>query len=173
MKLSDIRTGCPPRIIGQSPCSLLQKILAENDFARILIVTSQDLMNPCVRWYSERREILTNVHGNPVEWELQTGTLVEDSCAILKAKHFLLSESSMSNNLALMGGIVGRDHHVYGLTNQFTQSWLLRCHTPNLTVHKIRRAPDPVSSRWPKGVQPLIDWLTTLGPEKFSMQKPC
>jgi len=161
-----------PRIAYQSPCGFMQKILSTKDFTRVLLVTSQDLLNPCVKWLGKNRNNLTNVHGETVEWELQTGNIVEDVCAIMKAQHFIISESSMSQNLMLYAAAaLDVPRNIYGFHYQL--HWMLGCGIPNAKLNLWQRRPDPISEHWPPGVAPLIDWLVSIGPEMFEKPRKC
>mmetsp|Transcript_47625 Transcript_47625/g.101956 ORF Transcript_47625/g.101956 Transcript_47625/m.101956 type:complete len:685 (-) Transcript_47625:65-2119(-) len=154
------------RMWRQPPCAFYEMLISESDWENVLLITTQDLTNPCVRYLDAKRSTLRNRNGQLLKWELQTGNIVSDVCAILRAKHLVVSSSSMTHNLALLGSTL-MEKHVYTLNwGSWRKEWLLRCHTPNMTLHKwentgIKKGGPrwPNSSKVKSSFQPIIDWL--------------
>lgn len=87
------------RIIEQPPCALYEKVISEGSFNRVLFISTKELASPCFVWLKDYRNRTRNRFGQDVKVEIQTGSLLEDICAVLKARHFVLSGSSFAHNL--------------------------------------------------------------------------
>jgi len=78
------------------PCSLYEKVIAEEGFRHVLVVTSSDRLNPCVSWL-EKRATRSNY-----SFRVQSKTLLEDSCALLRARNLFLSYSTFPESMAVL-----------------------------------------------------------------------
>eukprot|EP00419_Tripos_fusus_P061358 CAMPEP_0172907214 /NCGR_PEP_ID=MMETSP1075-20121228/178399_1 /TAXON_ID=2916 /ORGANISM="Ceratium fusus, Strain PA161109" /LENGTH=200 /DNA_ID=CAMNT_0013764793 /DNA_START=59 /DNA_END=657 /DNA_ORIENTATION=- len=78
------------------PCSLYEKVIAEEGFQHVLVVTSSDRLNPCVSWF-EKRAMWSNY-----SVRVQSKTLLEDSCALLRARNLFLSYSTFPESMAVL-----------------------------------------------------------------------
>lgn len=87
---------------AEPPCSLYEKIIVEGGFRSVLVVTTTDRRNPCVAWF----EALANRF--PVSIKVQTRSLLEDSCALLQARHLVLSYSTFAETMAMLSTRVQR-----------------------------------------------------------------
>jgi len=87
-----------PYVWGQPPCSMYEKILneAKGKYKRMLIVTSPDKRNPCIQRLQE------SAKRRNMGIRIQSDTLLKDSCALLQAKHMVLSFSTLPESLVLM-----------------------------------------------------------------------
>jgi len=90
--------GNSDRLWRQPVCYFYEKIIGEKDYKQVLIITSQDLSNPCLQYLNDRRDIIRNKHGQLLRWELQTGSLVEDVCAMLRVFHGDILAPEMPNS---------------------------------------------------------------------------
>eukprot|EP00405_Crypthecodinium_cohnii_P029765 CAMPEP_0206502108 /NCGR_PEP_ID=MMETSP0324_2-20121206/53785_1 /ASSEMBLY_ACC=CAM_ASM_000836 /TAXON_ID=2866 /ORGANISM="Crypthecodinium cohnii, Strain Seligo" /LENGTH=679 /DNA_ID=CAMNT_0053990207 /DNA_START=83 /DNA_END=2119 /DNA_ORIENTATION=+ len=155
-----------PRMMEQPPCPFYKKLINSGNFTRVLIVTSQDLANPCVEWLNLYRQNLTNSKGELVKMELQTGSLEQDSCAILKAQQIAPSHSSMLHNLIVVAAAL-HPVTVYLSRRAFDPRWMLGCSATatNVTFHlytgtTTRRGPtNPISGLpVPHTLTAALDW---------------
>ncbi|CAE7675543.1 unnamed protein product [Symbiodinium microadriaticum] len=80
----------------QPPCTLYRKIIEEEGFKKVRIVTSPDLRHTCVGWMK------ANAAQMGVKVLVQAGSLLEDFCTLAKASNLVLSYSSLSDNAALL-----------------------------------------------------------------------
>merc|ERR1712232_482453 len=81
----------------QPPCSMYEKIIQEGNFQRVLVVTSPDRRNPCVRWlqsFGAQRSIDVRTQSSDF-W-------LWDMCYLLNARHLALSYSSFADFSALL-----------------------------------------------------------------------
>jgi|GEM_PF-61610 len=76
----------------QPSLSYYQKIIQDNDYQDIVIVTEQDRHNPCINALKEWRPSI----------KIQTGTLEEDISTILSAKNLVIGKGSFALTLAMM-----------------------------------------------------------------------
>ena len=86
----------------QPPCAMYERIIADFKFTRILVVTSPDRLNPCLGWLQE----FANRTSLPMS--VQTSSLLEDVCTLLRASNLVLSHSSFLQSLALLSKVVQR-----------------------------------------------------------------
>jgi len=84
------------------PCSLYEKVIAEEGFRHVLVVTSKDRLNPCVSWFETRAK------GSNYSLKVQSKTLLEDACALLKAQNLFLSYSTFPESMAVLSSQVRR-----------------------------------------------------------------
>jgi len=156
------------RMVEQPFCWFYEKLIGDSDWERVLLVTSQDLRNPCIRYLDTRRSQIRNRNGQLLQWELQTSNIISDTCALLKARHFITSMSSFSHNLAVLAASM-HPIQVYQLVPlQWRNVWMLRCGIPNMTLHLYNNNNLPTkNATWDNGTQvedsyyPLINFLLT------------
>jgi len=148
------------------PCSLYQRIIEDGGFARVLLVTSPDLRNPCVRWLQD----LSAASGQ-FSLQLQSGTVLEDACAILRARHLTLSYSSFGHNLAVMSQHL-RTIYTRGV---FDEHWLMNCDTW-VGVRIVRY---DVATSWDRhypyneSYRGALEWLVTYPAEAVLGPRAC
>lgn len=87
-----------------TPCSLFDKIFSEGKFKHLLIVTSPDRRHPCARMFQER------VERGEGHIKVQSDSIVDDACALLRAPHLALSYSTLAEGIALLSD---RAQHLY------------------------------------------------------------
>lgn len=98
---------------GEIPCSLFQSIRERFGLLQTLIVTSPDRRHPCAQ------ESTAN-HGKSVS--VQSQSVWEDACALMRAKHSVLSKSTFSEFFTLISDRVSSIHHS-GLFNYGAVRW--------------------------------------------------
>eukprot|EP00913_Durusdinium_trenchii_P019012 g17868.t1 len=81
----------------QPPCTMYRKIivLAQFDIS-VIVVTSPDLRHVCVEW------LKSNAASLGIEVVIQSGSLMEDFCALAKASNLVLSFSTLGDNAAVL-----------------------------------------------------------------------
>jgi len=83
----------------QPPCAFYRKTIESKPgggrFDRVLLITSDGKQNPCVQ------ELQSGLDKN-ISVTVQRGSMIEDSCAILRAQNLVLSYSTFSHGLAMM-----------------------------------------------------------------------
>jgi len=113
------------RVMAQPPCALYETVIKQNRYNRVLMISSVDKANPCLgEWLDDYRLRAINVAGEPMRIDVQTGNITHDVCAMLKARHVVLSDSSMSHNLM---GISPNVRTIYGERGMFMDENLLQC----------------------------------------------
>lgn len=80
----------------QPPCTMYRKIIVEEGFTKVIVVTSPDLRHVCVEW------LKSNAASLGVEVVIQSGSLREDFCALAKASNLVLSFSTLGDNAAVL-----------------------------------------------------------------------
>lgn len=87
----------------QPPCAFYRKAIESKPgggrFDRILLITSDGKQNPCVKELQSGLDKRISV-------TVQRGSMLEDSCAILRAQNLVLSYSTFSHGLAMMSSNV-------------------------------------------------------------------
>eukprot|EP00930_Biecheleria_cincta_P000646 TRINITY_DN10146_c0_g1_i1.p1 TRINITY_DN10146_c0_g1~~TRINITY_DN10146_c0_g1_i1.p1 ORF type:complete len:355 (+),score=81.48 TRINITY_DN10146_c0_g1_i1:103-1167(+) len=87
----------------QPPCAFYRKAVESKPgggrFDRILLITSDGKPNPCVK------ELQSGLDKS-ISVTVQRGSMLEDSCAILRAQNLVLSYSTFSHGLAMMSSNV-------------------------------------------------------------------
>merc|ERR1712217_788658 len=71
---------------GQPPCAMYEKIILDEGYTRVLIVTSGK--PPCAAWFQK----FGKKHN--VEIKVQTGSILQDFCALARARRLVLSFST-------------------------------------------------------------------------------
>jgi len=160
--------AAPGRMTEQPPCSFYKKLINDRNFARVLIITSQDLANPCVEWLNMHRTNLTNSKGELVKMELQTGSLEQDACAILKARQIAPSHSSLLHNLIVVAAATHPVTVFLSRRAAFDAHWLLACSASAANVtfhfydgtHTMKGPTNPISGLpVPHTLKAALDWL--------------
>ena len=100
------------------PCTMYEKIIREEGFAEVLVVTSPDRRHACVSWF----EGFQQRTGLSVKVTLQTNSLADDFCTLTRARNLVLSFSTLSNAAAIMSKRVKR---VY--LRQFALNSMMNC----------------------------------------------
>merc|ERR1719203_2091800 len=87
-----------PYVWGQPPCRMYEKILLDTKgkYRHLLLVTSPDRRNPCIQSIQD----LGRKQGFSVR--VQSGSLLQDSCALLQARHLVVSFSTLPESLAFL-----------------------------------------------------------------------
>merc|ERR1719188_939569 len=79
---------------AKASCSFFKKVLAVHGFQSVRVITEKDLSHPCI-------DVLREALGSNLS--VQTGSLEEDSCAIMHARHLAVgSWSTFSQALELL-----------------------------------------------------------------------
>lgn len=85
----------------QPPCAFYRKVIESKPggdrFVRILLITSGGKQNPCVEYLQSDTSLSVTV---------QRASMLEDSCALLRAQNLVLSYSTFSHGLAMMSSNV-------------------------------------------------------------------
>eukprot|EP00930_Biecheleria_cincta_P039985 TRINITY_DN27433_c0_g1_i1.p1 TRINITY_DN27433_c0_g1~~TRINITY_DN27433_c0_g1_i1.p1 ORF type:complete len:503 (-),score=62.19 TRINITY_DN27433_c0_g1_i1:14-1489(-) len=114
----DLNRGAHHWLWAQPPCSMFEKIVREEGYTSILVVTSPDKHHACVPWFEEMKERT----GLNVKVIIQAKKLAEDFCALAKAENLVLSFSTLSNAAAIMSKRLRR---VY--VREFALNSLMNC----------------------------------------------
>jgi len=80
----------------QPPCTMYRKIIVEEGFKKVIVVTSPDLRHVCVEW------LKSNAASLGIEVVIQSASLMEDFCALAKASNLVLSFSTLGDNAAVL-----------------------------------------------------------------------
>eukprot|EP00441_Pelagodinium_beii_P012576 CAMPEP_0197684982 /NCGR_PEP_ID=MMETSP1338-20131121/100264_1 /TAXON_ID=43686 ORGANISM="Pelagodinium beii, Strain RCC1491" /NCGR_SAMPLE_ID=MMETSP1338 /ASSEMBLY_ACC=CAM_ASM_000754 /LENGTH=118 /DNA_ID=CAMNT_0043266761 /DNA_START=135 /DNA_END=487 /DNA_ORIENTATION=- len=75
---------------------MIKKIIVEDGYKRVLIITSPDRRHACVKW------LLDEAASLGVEVTVQAGSLLEDFCALVRAENLVLSFSTLGDNAAVL-----------------------------------------------------------------------
>lgn len=78
------------------PCRTFEQILRDEGLSQIVVVTSDDQRHPCVQWlldWGQEAEV-------PVA--VQSGSLWQDACVLLRARNLVLAYSTFSEHLAIL-----------------------------------------------------------------------
>ncbi|CAK9012403.1 unnamed protein product [Durusdinium trenchii] len=100
------------------PCTMYEKIIQEDGYSDVLVVTSQDRRHACVSWFEE----LPRRTGLKVNVTFQTSSLAEDFCALVKSRNMVVSFSTLSNAAAVLSKNLKR---IY--VRNFAQNSMLNC----------------------------------------------
>ncbi|CAE7913971.1 unnamed protein product, partial [Symbiodinium sp. KB8] len=114
----NMEAGAHHWLWANPPCTMYEKIIREEGFTQVLIVTSPDRRHACVPWFENFRERT----GLNVKITLQTNSLAEDFCTLARARNLVLSFSTLSNAAAIMSKRVKR---VY--LRQFALNSMMNC----------------------------------------------
>lgn len=88
------------------PCGMYQKILEEDGYRKVLVVTSPNLRHPCVQWFQERASRAPR----DLEVRVQATILLNDTCRMLKARNICLSFSTFPEALAILSQNVRKNY---------------------------------------------------------------
>ncbi|CAE7296884.1 unnamed protein product [Symbiodinium pilosum] len=80
----------------QPPCTMYRKIIVEEGFKKVLVVTSPDLRHVCIEW------LKSNAANLGIEVIVQAQSLREDFCALTRASNLVLSFSTLGDNAAVL-----------------------------------------------------------------------
>lgn len=110
----------------QPPCAMYGKIIEENNYSDVLVLvgksvveygTTETTTHPCISWlkaYGKKTNVTVRI---------QSSTVLNDACAIYKAKHLVLSYSTFGESLALLSGAARRLYYY----NAFHEHSALNC----------------------------------------------
>jgi len=103
---ADLDMGAIPNhwLWNHPPCSMYKKIITEEGFKHVVLVTSPDQRHPCIKWpwFQDR------AREGAISFRVQSGTLLEDSCALLQAHNLVLSFSTFPEAMAVLSTRVKR-----------------------------------------------------------------
>jgi len=135
------------------PCSMYKKIITEEGFKHVVLITSPDLRHPCVKWpwFQDR------VNEGAITFRVQSGTLLDDTCHLLRAHNLVLSFSTFPEAMALQSTHVKRIFsrvHFQEHTVMDGNGW------EGTTVHRYDVPIDENNhfDRYPNTMAGLIDW---------------
>ncbi|CAJ1365422.1 unnamed protein product [Effrenium voratum] len=136
------------------PCTMYEKIIREENFQEVLVVTSPDMRHACVAWFQNLNASLD------VKVTVQAKSLAEDFCTLAQAKHLVLSFSTLSNAAAALSK---RLEKVY--VRQFAHNSLLNCQVwPGVSVVQYAM---PITEQhhepYNNTYAGVIEWLGFLG----------
>lgn len=159
------RLAATPRIWTMPPCAMFEKVVRDGGFERVVVVTSPDRRNPCVAWF----EAFSARSGVAVE--LQSGSVLEDACALLRAEHLMLSYSSFGHNLALLSDRLRR---IY-TRGVFDPHWLLGCDVgPDIGLLKFDIAVGPGNTGpYDDSVEGAVDFVRSYPLDGVLGPTPC
>jgi len=80
----------------QPPCTMYKRIIEEDGYKRVRIVTSSDLRHVCISWLMEKSKELG------ISVEVQATDLMKDFCTLGRAENLVLSYSSLCDAAALI-----------------------------------------------------------------------
>jgi hypothetical protein len=111
----------------QPPCSMYDKIIKGNKYTAVLVLigkptdefgtTESEGLHPCIPWlkaYGKKTNITVRI---------QSSSVLEDACAVYRARHLVLSYSTFGESLALLSGAARRLYHY----NRFHDHSALNC----------------------------------------------
>jgi len=86
------------------PCSMYKKIITDWGFKHVVLVTSPDQRHPCIKWpwFQDR------ANEGAFTFRVQSSTLLNDACALLRARNLVLSFSTFPEAMALLSTRVKR-----------------------------------------------------------------
>lgn len=113
----DLFQGSPdstalPQLWWSPPCSMYSKIISEEGYRRVLLITSPDRSHPCLEWL-QAFKVGRSQDEAPVQVSVQSASLLEDVCKLMSAQNLVLAYSTLSETLALLSERVRR---LYGRT---------------------------------------------------------
>lgn len=139
----------------QPPCWTYQKIILSGGYKDVLVITEPELhrgqiRHPCIRWL--------RAYGvsSGVSVRVQSTSLVEDACAIYRAKNLVLACSTFSESLAVLSG---KAKQIY-FYNAFRENSAMNCYLwPNASLYAFFG--ESVNDLYQNNVTALIDYMET------------
>merc|ERR1712079_16539 len=106
---------------------MYERIIQDEGYSHVVVVTSPDRRNPCVRWFQEFATRST------VKIDIETTSLMEAACRLASARNLVLSYSTFPESMAMVSNRVRR---VYS-REHFQGHSILDCKMwPGTTLHK-------------------------------------
>ena len=89
------------------PCSMYEKIIQEEGYSEVLVVTSPDKRHACIPWFEQLPDRLQLLESNgssssKLKVTIQASSLAEDFCALVKSQNMVVSFSTLSNAAAVL-----------------------------------------------------------------------
>lgn len=149
----------------QPPCTMYRKIIVEEGFKKVIVVTSPDLRHVCVEW------LKSNAASLGIEVVIQSGSLMEDFCALAKASNLVLSFSTLGDNAAVLNKRVKKIFF-----REFAQTHsLMDCGLwPGTTLYQYKM-PISEGKHPPYGntYREIIKWFTTYDETQITKSEGC
>jgi len=135
------------------PCSMYKKIITEEGFKHVVVVTSPDLRHPCIKWpwFQDR------VNEGAITFRVQSGTLLEDTCALLRARNLVLSYSTFPEAMSVQSTHIKR---IFSRVRFAENSIMDDNGWEGTAVHRYIVPIDEYNhlDRYPNTMAALIDW---------------
>eukprot|EP00438_Fugacium_kawagutii_P013169 Skav223275 [mRNA] locus=scaffold3424:196306:197550:+ [translate_table: standard] len=80
------------------PCSMYAKVIQEEGYSEVLVVTSPDKRHACIPWFEQLPARLNST----LKVTIQAGSLADDFCALVRARNMVVSFSTLSNAAAVL-----------------------------------------------------------------------
>mmetsp|Transcript_4593 Transcript_4593/g.9847 ORF Transcript_4593/g.9847 Transcript_4593/m.9847 type:complete len:452 (+) Transcript_4593:39-1394(+) len=149
----------------QPPCTMYRKIIVEEGFTKVLVVTSPDLRHVCIEW------LKSNAVNLGIEVIVQAQSLREDFCALARASNLVLSFSTLGDNAAVLNQRLKKLFF-----REFAQTHsLLDCDLwPGTTLYQYNM-PINEGSHQPYGntYRDVIQWFTGYDEQQISKHMGC
>lgn len=147
------------------PCAMYERIIYDGHFSRVLVVTSADRRHPCVGWFDALAA------RSRVQVHVQSGSVIEDACALLRARHLAVSYSSFGHNLAVLSNRVRK---IYS-RGAFDPHWLLDCEAwPGTSVVRYDvPIDDEVHASYNDTYRAAVEWMQSFPLEKVRGPTSC
>jgi len=162
----NLEAGAHHWLWANPPCTMYEKIIREEGFTSVLVVTSPDRRHACVEWF----ENLKTRTGLDAHVTVQANKLAEDLCALAKAKNLVLSFSTLSNAAAILSKRLKR---VY--VREFALNSLMNCKVwsgVNIVQYTM-----PISEKSHKPYNNtyagVIEWFQTYHPDNIVRRSAC
>ena len=139
----------------QPPCWAYHNVIRSGGFEDVLIITEPELhrgqiRHPCISW------LRTYGVSSGVSVRVQSTSLIEDACAIYRAKNLVLACSTFSESLAVLSGKAKRIYFY----NAFRQNSVMNCILwPNANLYAF--IGESVADLYQNNVTALIDYMET------------
>jgi len=149
----------------QPPCTMYKKIIEEEGYKRVRIVTSSDLRHVCISWLMEKSKELG------ISVQVQATELMKDFCTLGRAENLVLSYSSLCDTAALISHRLKR-LYVREFANQHS---LLDCKLwPGTELHQYYMPIGPRDHR-PYGTSyaEVIRWFTSYDEKNMTKYRGC
>ncbi|CAE8703914.1 unnamed protein product, partial [Polarella glacialis] len=160
----DMHAGAHHWLWHQPPCTMYRKIIVDEGYTSVLVITSSDLRHTCVQWFQQLNQSL------PVKVRIQAGSLSEDYCALTRAQNLVLGYSTLSDTAALLSKRLKRLYF-----REFAGKSLLDCSLWQGTEARLYKMPITEGSHesYENTYSDIIRWFRTYSESSMTVQTRC